>query len=103
VVKYFPDWEFIAIGTDKDHVHIHMIIPPKYAVAKVVETLKSNTSKKLREKFSHFLSKVYWDKGGIWSVGYFVSTVGADQETIRRYVENQGKEEMGQALPAPLL
>lgn len=98
-----PDIEFVAIGSDRDHVHTHMIIPPKYAVSKVVEILKSNTSRKLKEKFKNFLSQVYWDEGGIWSVGYFVSTVGADQETIRRYVENQGKEDMGQALPAPLL
>ena len=96
ILKYYPDWEYIEIGIDKDHVHLHMVIPPKYAVCKVVETIKSNTSKSLKQKFS-FLGKVYWDEGGIWGKGYFVSTVGLNEETIRRYVEMQGKEETGQA------
>jgi REP-associated tyrosine transposase len=40
---------------------------------------------------------VYWDRGGIWSKGYFVSTVGINEEVIRHYVEQQGEEEAGQA------
>ena len=97
VRKFFPDWYFEEIGVAEDHVHIHMIIPPKYSVSKVVETIKKNTSRSLREKFSHYLSKVYWDKGGIWSKGFFVSTIGINEETIRRYVRMQGKEDAGQA------
>ncbi|MGD9727266.1 MAG: transposase [Nitrospiraceae bacterium] len=42
-------------------------VPPKYAVSKVVETLKSVTSRRLKEKFPHYLAKVYWDGGGIWA------------------------------------
>lgn len=93
--EYFPDWEFIEIGTDLDHIHLHMVIPPKYAVSKVVEIIKSNTSFALKKKFD-FLKKVYWRGNGIWSTGYFVSTVGADEATIRRYVAEQGKEDNGQ-------
>lgn len=58
VRKYYPDWEYIEIGVDNDHVHIHMVIPPKYSVSKVVETIKKNTSRVLREKFK-FLKKIY--------------------------------------------
>ena len=94
--KYYPDWEFIAVGVDKDHVHLHMIIPPKYSVSKVVETIKKNTSRHLSEKFE-FLSKVYWDREGIWSVGFFASTVGVDEGVIKNYVEWQGREDEGQA------
>jgi putative transposase len=94
-LKYYPDWEYIEIGIDNDHVHLHMVILPKYAVSKVVETIKSNTSRSLKKKFD-FLSKVYWDKKGIWGKGYFVSTVGLNEELIRKYVEMQGKEETGQ-------
>lgn len=96
VRKYYPDWEYIKIGIDIDHVHLHMVIPPKYAVSKVVETIKKNTSRSLRQKFK-FLEKVYWDDRGIWSTGYFVSTVGINEEVIRKYVEMQGKEDTGQA------
>ena len=39
--KYYPEWEYIEIGINSDHVHPHMIIPPKYAVSKVVERIKA--------------------------------------------------------------
>jgi len=73
-----------------------MVIPPKYAVSKVVETIKRNTSRSLCGNFA-FLKKVYWDRKGIWGKGYFVSTVGINEEVIRRYVESQEEEETGQA------
>ena len=60
-----------------------------------VEAMKKNTSWRLREKF-RCLDKVYWDRGGIWSTGNFVSTVGITEEIIRRYVARQGKEDAGQ-------
>ena len=96
VQKYYPDWHFTEIGIDKDHVHVHIVIPPKYSVSFAVETIKKNTSRALREKFQ-FLDKVYWDRGGIWSKGDFVSTVGITEEIIRRYVAKQGQEDAGQA------
>jgi len=75
---------------------LYMIIPPKYTVSKVVETIKKNTSRSLSRKFA-FLKKGYWDRKSIWGKGYFVSTVGINEEVIRRYVESQEKEETGQA------
>ena len=96
VRKYYPDWEYVEIGIDVDHVHLHMIIPPKYSVSEAVETVKKNTSRLLRKKFS-FLKKVYWDNKGVWCKGFFVSTVGINEAIIRRYVELQGKEDAGQA------
>ena len=63
-----------------------MLIPPKYAVSKVVETIKSNTSRALKLKFA-FLQKVYWDDKGIWAKGYFVSTVGINEKIIQAYVQ----------------
>jgi len=58
VRKYYPDWEYIETGINCDHIYLHVTIPPKYSVSEAVETIKSNTSKSLREKFS-FLNKVY--------------------------------------------
>ena len=97
VRKFHPDWYIEEVGTDLDHVHLYMIIPPRYAVSTVVAALKANTSKMIREKFSHFLSKVYWDGNGIWGRGFFVSTVGVNEATIRAYVRYQGKQEERQA------
>ena len=68
VHKWYPDWKYVAIGIEPDHVHLHVVIPPKYAVSWVVETLKKNTSRALSEKFA-FLKEVYWDEDGIWTRG----------------------------------
>src|SRR3989338_6190106 len=86
VRKYYPDWEYEAIGIAEDHVHIHMVIPPKYAVSMMVEALKKNASRELSKKF-RFLKNVYWDNEGIWSRGFFVSTGGINETVIRKYVE----------------
>ena len=96
VREYYPDWFIEEVGTDEDHIHLHMIVPPKYAVSKVVEVIKSVTSRRMKEKFPHFLEKVYWDGGGIWSKGFFVSTVGINEAVIRRYVKYQGQEDAAQ-------
>jgi putative transposase len=96
VRKWHPDWEYITIGVSIDHVHIHMVIPPKYAVSKVIETIKRNTSRHLFLKF-RFLKQVYWNEQRVWSKGFFVSTVGINESIIRQYVEMQGKEDTGQA------
>jgi len=96
VIKYFADWEYVAIGIDVDHVYLHVIIPPKYSVSYVVETLKKNTSRHLSLKF-RFLSQVYWDNQGIWPKVFFVSTVGINERIIQDYVNMQAKEDTGQA------
>jgi putative transposase len=49
----------------------------------------------LRKRFS-WLKNVYWKENIVWSAGYFISSVGVDEVTIRRYVEYQGKKDSGQ-------
>ena len=92
-----PEIEIIEINMDKDHVRMLLSIPPKLSVSEVVKEIKAKTGLYMRRKFP-FLDKVYWGKGGIWSRGYFVSTVGISEATIRKYIEMQGKEDSGQAL-----
>ena len=93
--KYYPDIEIKEVNTDLNHMHLMVSIPPKYAVAKVVNIIKSNTGRKMRERFK-FLDKLYVKQEGIWSVGYFVSTVGINEGIVRRYIERQGDEDRGQ-------
>ncbi|MDE3242149.1 MAG: transposase, partial [Nitrospirota bacterium] len=47
--------------------------------------------RRLKEKFPHYLAKVYWDGGGVWARGFFASTVGVNEATIRQYVRYQGE------------
>ena len=83
------------MGIDVDHVHLHMIIPPKYAVSDIVRMMKCNTSRRMKEKFS-FLGQVYWGTDSTWSTGFFVSTVGINEELIRNYVRWQEQQDFGQ-------
>ena len=66
------------------------------SVGSAVRVIKSNISVKLKEKFP-FLKEVYWGTDGIWSEGYFVSTIGINETIIRNYIERQGAEDSGQA------
>lgn len=86
VREYHPDWYIEGVGVEEDHIHLQMVIPPRYSVSKVVEVLKSKTSKRIREKFPHFLKKIYWDGGGIWAQGFFVSSVGINEKVIQQYI-----------------
>jgi putative transposase len=96
VTEHYPELSITVINTDKDHAHLMMSVPPKMSVSDAVRIIKANSATALRNKFK-FLDKVYWGVPGIWSDGYFVSTVGIDEETIQRYIERQGREDSGQA------
>ena len=91
-----PEMEMIEINTDKDYVHLLLAIAPKLSVSDAVNIIKSNSARAMRKKFP-YLDKVYYDEDGIWSGGYFVSTVGVNEETIKKYIEQQGAEDSGQA------
>jgi len=90
-----PGVEIETIGFDGDHLHMVIVIPPKYSISDVMGRLKSQSASRMRKKFQ-WLSKVYWKENIMWSPGYFVSSVGIDEKTIKRYVEHQGQLDSGQ-------
>jgi len=96
VGRFHPEIEILEVNTHIDHIHLVISIAPKFSVSQVVNMIKANTGSAMRKRFS-FLDKVYWGIEGIWSIGYFVSTVGINEATIRKYVQMQGKEDSGQA------
>ena len=96
IYRYYPELVFEEVNHDEDHVHLLVSIPPKMSVGSVIRIVKANTSRGLKQKFL-YLKEVYWGTDGIWSDGYFVSTIGVNEEIIRKYIENQGKEDAGQA------
>ena len=95
IKKYYPEIDCQTVNHEEDHVHLLVSIPPKMSVGSVVRIIKSNTAKSLKTKFP-FLKQVYWGTDGIWSEGYFVSTVGVNEEVIRAYIARQGNEDEGQ-------
>ena len=91
-----PGCEIVEHSIQVDHIHLVVVIPPKYAVSGVVGRIKGVTSSKMREKFG-WLKKIYWKENIVWSPGYFVSTVGVDEDKILRYVQWQERQDSGQA------
>jgi putative transposase len=96
VTGQYPEIHINEVNTDLDHTHLLVTVPPKMAVSDAVRIIKANTATALRQKFP-FLNDVYWGVSGIWSDGYFVSTVGINEDVIRRYIQQQGQQDTGQA------
>jgi len=97
--KHYPLIRCKEISHNNDHIHFLISIPPTMGVGNAVRIIKSNTAKSLKQKFP-FLKEVYWGSDGIWSDGYFVSTVGINEQTIRNYIQQQEQEDTGQAMLA---
>ena len=95
LLRSVPGVTIETIGFDEDHLHMVMVIPPKYSISEVMSRLKSRSSSHMRKTFK-WLRKTYWRNEVVWSPGYFVSSVGIDEHTIKKYVEHQGAQDSGQ-------
>jgi putative transposase len=95
ITEHYPRIYFKEANHDKDHVHILVSIPPQVSVGSVVRLVKTNTARKIKEKFP-VLKQYYWGTDSFWSEGYFVSTVGITTDIIKRYIEKQGDRDTGQ-------
>ena len=83
--------EVLELSIQPDHVHVVVSIPPKYAVSSVMGYLKGKLAIRLFDRYEK-LGRRYWGRH-LWSRGYCVSTVGLDEEQIRKYVVWQEKRE----------
>ena len=74
-----------------DHIHMLISIPPKYSVSQVIGFIKGKSAIQIAQRFEgvrrNFVGHSFWTRG------YFVSTVGRDEETIREYIRNQEKQD----------
>ena len=94
VQEYHPDVEIEKYSIQKDHIHLIIIIPPKYSVSDIIGKIKSNTSREIQKHFL-WVKKIYC-RNEFWSPGFFSSTVGINEHVIKRYVEFQEKIDKGQ-------
>ena len=72
-----------------DHIHMCISIPPKYAVSNIVGYLKGKSAISIARKFQS--RKRNFTGEHFWARGYFVSTVGLDEEMVIEYIRNQEK------------
>jgi putative transposase len=83
--------EVLELSIQPDHVHAVVSIAPKYAVSNVMGYVKGKLAIRLFDRYEK-LGRRYWGRH-LWSRGYCVSTVGLDEEQIRKYVVWQEKRE----------
>jgi putative transposase len=74
-----------------DHIHVLVSIPPKYSVAQVVGFIKGKSAIQIARTFSGH--KRNFTGQHFWARGYFVSTVGRDEDAIREYIKKQEQED----------
>ena len=94
IIKQLCEWKKIEIlegNVQRDHIHLVLSIPPKYSVSEMIGFLKGKSAIKMFDRYLD-LKKRYWGRH-FWAKGYCVSTVGLDEEQIRKYVRWQLKKD----------
>ena len=74
-----------------DHIHIGMSIPPKFAVSSVIGYIKGKSAISIARNFT--TRKRNFAGESFWARGYYVSTVGLDEEAVREYIREQDAED----------
>jgi putative transposase len=90
IIRQLCEWKNIEIlegNVQEDHIHLVLSIPPKYSVSEAVGFLKGKSAVKIFD-MHHELKRRYWGRH-FWSKGYCVSTVGLDEDKIKKYVKWQ--------------
>lgn len=94
-IRKLSSWkgcEVLELNVQENHVHLVVSVPPKLSISVLMGTLKGKLAIKLFKSYPGLRQKPYWGNH-FWAPGYFVNTVGMDEEMIRRYVKFQEKEE----------
>jgi len=90
-IRTICDWkkvEILEMTIMPDHIHMVAIIPPKVAISELMGIMKGKTAIAVFQQHKRLRTKPYWGNH-FWSRGYCVTTVGIDEEKIRRYVKYQ--------------
>jgi putative transposase len=74
-----------------DHVHILISIPPKYSVSQAVGFIKGKSAIAIARNYMG--RKKNFTGQSFWARGYYVSTVGKDEEAVREYIKHQEEED----------
>lgn len=82
-IAQWKDFKLIQWHVGDEHIHLYLTIPPKYSISYVACVLKSKTSTWIKKKTKKF------PMGSLWCRGYFISTVGINEEQIKAYIKNQ--------------
>lgn len=97
------EMSFIEIGTDDNHVHFLLQTVPMYSPSRLSQVVKSITAREMFRRVPEVKKKLWG--GEFWTKGYFINTVSehGNEEVIRKYVREQGREEEYRQIHRPQL
>jgi putative transposase len=87
-----PDVQIEEVNAQEDHIHVMIVIPPKYSISKVIGDMKRDSSRILRKKFEYLRR----GRESLWAIGYYISSVGLDERRVRNYIKYEQDQESGQ-------
>ncbi|TVL25772.1 transposase, partial [Shewanella xiamenensis] len=82
----------MELNVQVDHVHLVVKVPPKISISNLMGALKGKIALKIFSKFPYLRKNKLWGNH-FWQRGYFVDSIGINEEIIRRYVRHQEKVE----------
>jgi putative transposase len=91
-ISQWKEVEVQELNVQADHVHLVCSIPPKISVSDFMGILKGKLAIRVFKSYPELKQKPYWGNH-FWAKGYFISTIGLDEDMIMRYVRHQEKEE----------
>jgi putative transposase len=94
-IRKLCEWkraEILELNIQMDHVHIVVFLEPKMSVSEFMGTIKGKLAIKIFQSFAGLKKKPYWGNH-FWSRGYCSSTVGLNEEQVRKYVKYQEEQE----------
>ena len=84
--------EIIEAECCKDHIHMLVSIPPKYSISQFMGYLKGKSALMIYDKHANL--KYKYGNRHFWAEGYYVSTVGLNEATIKKYIKEQEKHDI---------
>ncbi len=94
-IKTLCEWkevEVLELSVQADHIHLVCSVPPKLSISAFMGFLKGKLAIKLFKSYPALKQKPYWGNH-FWARGYFINTVGMNEDLIRRYVKYQEEQE----------
>jgi putative transposase len=86
-ITKWKHWEIIELNIQEDHIHLILLASPRDSVSYIMQMIKGKSSAWLKKKIKR--AHGLYERESLWARGYFVSTIGMDENIIRRYVKHQ--------------
>ena len=83
----WKNWEIMELNIQEDHIHLVLLTTPRNSISYVMQIIKGKSSAWMKKKIKR--KKGLYERQSLWARGYFVSTIGMDENVIRRYVKHQ--------------